>query len=948
MMVVDDHHQDHLSPTTITPPPNPTTTPTTKGLFVGIRFNFEDPDYGHVWMEVERLENVKPPTPPKSLATLMSSFEDPTQSAPDPTEFAEYTKAWQRWSDEEIVRRKIADVYQQFFALYQKMESDAQATVKKNGKKGGNKADAALIKSASETSSGSTSAFEMFWGLGRITWEIAGKEIDHPVLEIPIRLSIREDTGAIVLCMKEFDVSANAWLTPFEELLCPGTFQVRESIQKHLEQRQKEQECGNGSSGGSGLVVNPFDPRSYEAILHAFALYLSDDGKFTKVWNGGNGDFKGVGRPKKGELIKMKLGPESSSNDAGEETDDGVAAEVWERIANVCAAKGDDAVEGRISPVMRSSSTGSSVLKETPPLLVTDEWLIYTKTRSDNYFVQDIELLSTWLRTNKRNPAFLDCFVTEPQDAFTQEPKVSDENEALYYFPKDSNAAQIGIMRQLAQRDLVVVEGPPGTGKTHTICNIICHFLASGKRILAVSKGETALSVLRDQLPDGVRDLVVSLTAGEYGALKHLCKVAEALVERVSRVNQRDAVLAAENKKKVEDSVRAAQDHLGRNHSLIQELARAQLTTQFRIPKALLTPAGGGKITGSGVGGAHDFMTALDVAFTVCTEEQSNSWLEDQIEEDAKEQFEDRHIEEIRHARLILGPLLTYVELAEFLPPSTDLLTSEQVGKIHRNMLEAESLQEKWHLNANNDGVSLPSRDGKSDRVASPKVGRAQKNPASSILPYPALLDLHAGGPHLRTAAEGGARTFRDLLRGFEDLQCLDSWLPSVLAWMGRKPKQAEQFMTDLDAITENYKSIVDAEVDLPDGAFADDVMLEKVLSACERAIGELDKSWVKTVTSVFGLFGGSSESDDVAAVLAQVKIAGRKPADAAEWRKVQEFLGLKTMLDEFTSGWEHVRKNEDLLAAPSLSTSELAFSFQDAFSTNRSLIFQSAYRRFM
>jgi superfamily II DNA or RNA helicase len=59
-----------------------------------------------------------------------------------------------------------------------------------------------------------------------------------------------------------------------------------------------------------------------------------------------------------------------------------------------------------------------------------------------------------------------------------------------------------------------VVQGPPGTGKTHTIANIICRLLATGRRVLVVSHGETALRVIRDQLPDGVRDLTISITVG--------------------------------------------------------------------------------------------------------------------------------------------------------------------------------------------------------------------------------------------------------------------------------------------------------------------------------------------------------------------------------------------------------------------------------------------------
>ena len=57
-------------------------------------------------------------------------------------------------------------------------------------------------------------------------------------------------------------------------------------------------------------------------------------------------------------------------------------------------------------------------------------------------------------------------------------------------------------------------EGPPGTGKTHTIANLICHLLATGKRILVTAKTPRALRVIEQQLPEQVRPLCVNLLGG--------------------------------------------------------------------------------------------------------------------------------------------------------------------------------------------------------------------------------------------------------------------------------------------------------------------------------------------------------------------------------------------------------------------------------------------------
>ena len=99
-----------------------------------------------------------------------------------------------------------------------------------------------------------------------------------------------------------------------------------------------------------------------------------------------------------------------------------------------------------------------------------------------------------------------------------------DPDQGDLFFPKAFNDDQVEIIRRLEKSEGLVVQGPPGTGKTHTIANIICHMLATGRRVLVVSHGETALRVIRDQLPEGVRDLTISITTSEREGLKQVEK----------------------------------------------------------------------------------------------------------------------------------------------------------------------------------------------------------------------------------------------------------------------------------------------------------------------------------------------------------------------------------------------------------------------------------------
>jgi very-short-patch-repair endonuclease len=82
--------------------------------------------------------------------------------------------------------------------------------------------------------------------------------------------------------------------------------------------------------------------------------------------------------------------------------------------------------------------------------------------------------------------------------------------EDRLYFPLPTNEEQRRIAERLRVRPYVLVKGPPGTGKSHTIANLICHLLASGERVLVTAHAPKALAVLRELLPGDIRNLCVT------------------------------------------------------------------------------------------------------------------------------------------------------------------------------------------------------------------------------------------------------------------------------------------------------------------------------------------------------------------------------------------------------------------------------------------------------
>lgn len=101
-------------------------------------------------------------------------------------------------------------------------------------------------------------------------------------------------------------------------------------------------------------------------------------------------------------------------------------------------------------------------------------------------------------------------------------------------FPLPANPEQRQIIDRLRSDNGVVVLGPPGTGKTHTIANLLSALLARGQRVLVTSQKAQALRVLRDKLPPDIQKLCVSMTDVARGGSRELDESVTALSDRYS------------------------------------------------------------------------------------------------------------------------------------------------------------------------------------------------------------------------------------------------------------------------------------------------------------------------------------------------------------------------------------------------------------------------------
>ena len=119
--------------------------------------------------------------------------------------------------------------------------------------------------------------------------------------------------------------------------------------------------------------------------------------------------------------------------------------------------------------------------------------------------------------------------------------------ESELFFPLPWNDEQKRIAERIEANYGVVVKGPPGTGKSHTIANLIARFLSQGKSVLVTSQTSKALEVLRGKLPENIRSLAVSQlhqTAKRDDVLQQsITEISSNLGERHTKFSEQKAEL---------------------------------------------------------------------------------------------------------------------------------------------------------------------------------------------------------------------------------------------------------------------------------------------------------------------------------------------------------------------------------------------------------------------
>lgn len=444
-------------------------------------------------------------------------------------------------------------------------------------------------------------AIELVWGIGLSRWVKEGFVVDLPILECLVELEVDQESGGTIH-IRPRQARTLVNLRPYEELKINGVPLALDVARRELERVEED----------SG--ISPYRRDSFELILRSCQVRLDPDGRYL--------------------------------------------------------------------PDIVESDPASGVPDPTEQLIISNRWVIFARKRSENFLLRDIEQLKGSVERQQDNlpdPAKTLVMGPEVQGGqpfaplsnslgSTVTPVFASDTEAHcedLFFPKPYNQEQVEIIKRLDRAKGVVVQGPPGTGKTHTIANIICHYLATGRRVLVVSHGEAALAVLRDKLPEGVRDLAISITTSEKEGLKQLegaVRVLESVVQSIRPTDQ--ARLISE----IEQSIVHKRNRLAVIDAEIKNIAHDQLS---EVEGAGLTPA--------------------DLAKRIVDTQAECEWFPDRPPTFASRSgLSKERIAALRRARATLGKRIEYLE--EMLPSVEDLPTEHTLAALHQDLVRAAEL----------------------------------------------------------------------------------------------------------------------------------------------------------------------------------------------------------------------------------------------------------------
>lgn len=322
-------------------------------------------------------------------------------------------------------------------------------------------------------------------------------------------------------------------------------------------------------------------------------------------------------------------------------------------------------------------------------IVVTDAWALLSRPRANNVLGDDLRRLQEKLAAGCELPEGVTALVSPPSDEPVDYEAVNfrglssrgdssgGQRPVELFFPLPYNEEQVTIVSRLEHAAGVTVQGPPGTGKTHTIANIICHYLATGRRVLVTSKGEPALEVLQQKIPEEVQPLTVALLTGDREGIRQFQASIEAIQHQVSQLNP---ALCQQEIETLKQAIDRAHAELAKIDRRVDEIALAQLA-DFEV---------------DGVP-----MRAQKVAELVVNGCDKYGWFEDEVAFSNAPPLTEAEGRALREARRSLRADLIYARAR--VPSADDFPSASAISELHAVMCRIREFEAQER-----DGELLP------------------------------------------------------------------------------------------------------------------------------------------------------------------------------------------------------------------------------------------------
>ena len=170
------------------------------------------------------------------------------------------------------------------------------------------------------------------------------------------------------------------------------------------------------------------------------------------------------------------------------------------------------------------------------------------------------------------------------EDVHVDQPSIAQKVPILI---TQADASQFASIADVMSGRSMVIEGPPGTGKSQTITNIIANALYAGKRVLFVAEKKVALDVVYTRLAEaGLKPYCLRIASDKTNKREVYDELGERLLLPRPRPPRRDATLGEFNQ--LRDQLNTFSQLLNQSHGAEEESHQELLWAEIKLKKQLL------------------------------------------------------------------------------------------------------------------------------------------------------------------------------------------------------------------------------------------------------------------------------------------------------------------------------------------------------------------------